>query len=262
MNHSAKDKETDMPIINSHLNDIQRQTFSPKAGFTLIELSIVLVVIGLIVGGIIAGKSLIDKAAINSTMAELEQYQTVVQTFKDKFKELPGDLSDASDYWPTCATNPLTCNGNGNGLIDYTLSWMHLSRAGMITGNYPIITTNPQIGVDFPESPVERAGYGLSSGVTYGKTGNYFILQRLRTNSTIEGALSTLTASQLDKKYDDNKPATGNFIAINQADNGGNWQTTGCVNGGNILASPSAISWNLANEDTEECVLVHYLEEQ
>ena len=60
-------------------------------GFTLIELSIVLVIIGLLIGGILVGQSLIQSAAINATVSQIQQFDASTMAFKSKYKYLPGD---------------------------------------------------------------------------------------------------------------------------------------------------------------------------
>src|SRR5580658_3705227 len=67
-----------------------------EAGFTLIELSIVLVIIGLIVGGILTGQDLIKAAEQRATLAQIEKYNTAVNTFRNKFGGIPGDLPEGS----------------------------------------------------------------------------------------------------------------------------------------------------------------------
>jgi prepilin-type N-terminal cleavage/methylation domain-containing protein len=61
------------------------------AAFTLIEMSIVLVIIGLIVGGVLVGQSLISAAAVRAQISQIERYQTAVNAFRDKYSGLPGD---------------------------------------------------------------------------------------------------------------------------------------------------------------------------
>ena len=61
-------------------------------GFTLIEMASVLVIIGLIVGGILVGQSLIKAAEVRSEVTQMEKFQTAVNTFRDKYGYLPGDI--------------------------------------------------------------------------------------------------------------------------------------------------------------------------
>jgi prepilin-type N-terminal cleavage/methylation domain-containing protein len=87
----------------------------PKAsqqGFTLIELSIVLVIIGLIVGGVLVGQDLIRAAAVRGQISQIEKYQTAVNTFRTKYDGLPGDLSNAANF----GFQPRgSCPGQGDG---------------------------------------------------------------------------------------------------------------------------------------------------
>ena len=67
-----------------------------QVGFTLIELSIVLVIIGLIVGGVLTGQDLIKAAEIRATVGQYEKYNTAVNTFRTKYNGIPGDLLTSS----------------------------------------------------------------------------------------------------------------------------------------------------------------------
>ena len=75
-----------------------------KKGFTLVELSIVLVIIGLLIGGILVGQSLIQSASIASAVSQIQQYDAATVVFKDKYRALPGDAE--------------SFGGDGNGAID------------------------------------------------------------------------------------------------------------------------------------------------
>ena len=90
--------------------------------FTLIELSIVLVVIGLIIGGILVGRDLIKAAEVRATITQLEKFQTAVATFKDKFGALPGDVQPNQvaqfGFTAGAARSGAAGNGDGNGEID------------------------------------------------------------------------------------------------------------------------------------------------
>ena len=162
------------------------------SGFTLVEMSIVLVIIGLIVGGIIAGQSLLRISGIRATMTDLSDYASAVGKFRTEFRNLPGDLSTATSYWGAVAgtgsdaacyaasqaNGTATCNGNGDGDLDITnsvtavsdatenyLAWKHLSNAGIIatknltgrtatTGNY-----HTTAGVNTPEGRISATAY-------------------------------------------------------------------------------------------------------
>jgi prepilin-type N-terminal cleavage/methylation domain-containing protein len=135
-----------------------------QAGFTLIELSIVLVIIGLIVGGVLVGQDLIKAAEIRATVAQIEKYNAAVNTFKIKFNGLPGDLNsvNAAAFGFT-GRDGSQGRGDGNGLIEgynagvvreaFTqeagILWNDLSVANLIDGNYTVNAANqdaPSVG--------------------------------------------------------------------------------------------------------------------
>ncbi|PIR39391.1 MAG: hypothetical protein COV35_02425 [Alphaproteobacteria bacterium CG11_big_fil_rev_8_21_14_0_20_39_49] len=73
----------------------------PKSekGFTLIELSIVIVIIGLIVAGVIGGQALVEQAKIRSQISEFQKYSVAYNTFKIEYNAILGDFNRASQYW-------------------------------------------------------------------------------------------------------------------------------------------------------------------
>src|SRR5215475_14851525 len=92
-----------------------------QQGFTLVELSIVLVIIGLIVGGVLVGQDMIKAAELRSTISQIEKYNTAVNTFRDKYRYIPGDINQTHAvnvglYNRTANVN--AGNGDGNGLLE------------------------------------------------------------------------------------------------------------------------------------------------
>jgi prepilin-type N-terminal cleavage/methylation domain-containing protein len=131
-----------------------------RHAFSLVELSIVLVILGLLTGGILAGQSLIRAAELRAVSTEYSRYLIATQTFRDKYFGLPGDLTNATAFWGALdgnngilsdcrgeTTSILTCNGDGNGRLEDNavslaltneqfLIWKHLANAGLIEGSY------------------------------------------------------------------------------------------------------------------------------
>jgi prepilin-type N-terminal cleavage/methylation domain-containing protein len=89
-------------------------------GFTLIELSIVLVIIGLLVGGVLVGRHLIRAAELSQFSSEVQELNLKITVFKDKYGGKPGDLDKASQFFSSCVDiGGNTCNGDGGGTTDY-----------------------------------------------------------------------------------------------------------------------------------------------
>ena len=93
---------------------------STSSGFTLLEMSVVLAIIGLITGGILVGADLIRSAGERGQIAQIQKYQSAVNTFKTKYNgQLPGDIDarDAAAFgFAARGSNP--GQGDGNGIIE------------------------------------------------------------------------------------------------------------------------------------------------
>ena len=218
-----------------------------SSGFTLVELSIVLVIIGLLVGGILTGQTLIRKTELKTIGTEFSFYQKAVTNFRDQYLELPGDMSRATQYWGAATNCPgtttqgttdgTTCDGDGDGAISPTVPnsneryriWQHLANADLIDGIYNGVTgpshaTNHSIiGFNSPGSSlgsnigwtvVERQGVTGSSTIFDGDYGHVLHLgQENGTTGTFAPALSPKELFQIDTKMDDGQPGTGSIIA-------------------------------------------------
>ena len=247
-----------------------------KNGFSLVELSIVLVVIGLLVGGVLAGKSLLRSADMRSIVAQYHKYVTAGQAFKDKYGELPGDMPNATTYWGTANANPATCvdtatttgtatcNGDGNGSIGVAAGsnelyrfWQQLSNAGLIDGKYDGISHGSTEGsATAANSPAGRAGNGLwwvadisdrtSDGSIFdGAYGNTFEYGFPIVNGDPAGAIFTPTELwNIDSKLDDGYPGTGKVMARDI--NG--WTGTNCTTATASNQTTTA-KYNLSNSN-------------
>lgn len=106
-----------------------------QKGFTLIEISIVLVIVGLILGGVLKGQSLIDSARVRSVVNDINGIRAAWYGFQDRFHALPGDYPSASTTIATDASD-----GDGDGNIDTKQEiasvWRHLAEAGFISGAF------------------------------------------------------------------------------------------------------------------------------
>jgi prepilin-type N-terminal cleavage/methylation domain-containing protein len=124
-------------------------------GFTLVEISIVIVIIGLIIGSILVGRDLIRASVIRSQISQIEQFNTAVNTFKIKYGYLPGDIKNAdaisygfqnSAYRDAngiiTGTDPYTPQYQSGG--ETNLFWVDLGKSGLINGNF-IYNTDPNV---------------------------------------------------------------------------------------------------------------------
>lgn len=215
--------------------------------FTLVELSIAIIIIGLIVGGVLGGQSLIASSRINSTVSQLNSYKLAHNAFKLEFGGIPGDLRDAIDYGlhadgagvlNSCISrgtpHALRYNGNGNGTLDVGASsnlgfsaevanyFIHLSNAGMLdqsinygsnascSGHYRVA------GVDYPSAEV-----GVGINVLTSRSHLHFLLGNGFRGRNIHNAteghnsnvaqndLTTIESKKIDKKVDDGLPGSG-----------------------------------------------------
>ena len=109
-------------------------------GFTLIEIAIVLVIIGLLLGGVLKGQELITSARVRNLISNQDGVKAAYFGFLDRYRALPGDYSGATVNIPNCTGCQ---NGDNNGqittngaILESISAWEHLSKAGFITGSY------------------------------------------------------------------------------------------------------------------------------
>lgn len=208
-----------------------------RAGFTLIEMAVVLVIVGLLVGGIMAGQAMLRQSKLNKVTQEITSYLAAVKEFQTQYAGLPGDLPNAASYFSGAAS------GNGNGKIgnflpvtDYGEVFQapyQLMRAGLITGNYSGTGSGQAMvpGTNVPQSAVATnvgytlvywGGTGDVNNFTPNATSGYAMIARhallfgTSRNGNLETyapAISPGEAQIIDTKMDDGKPGLGRYIA-------------------------------------------------
>lgn len=181
-----------------------------QAGFSLIEIAIVLVVIGLLLGGVLKGQELVTSARVRNLIAQQDGLRAAYFGFLDRYRALPGDYGQA-----TTNIAGATVNGNGNGRVtaatiagaiedEHIAVWEHLSRSGFINGSYTY-NEAPEINSSAPTSPygrylrvIEDAVYGTGGGAS-------------RHNIKTGNQIPSNILAEIDRKLDDGNPVGGVF---------------------------------------------------
>ena len=203
-------------------------------GFTLVELAIVLVIIGLIIAGVLVGQDMIKAASVRATIGQVEKYNAALNTFRNKYNGLPGDLpaTSATNFGMTTRSGAVG-HGDGNRLLEgcsagalvagceTVLFWRDLSFAGLIPDSMTTATdalTQVAAGATntvFPTSKLQSASFTVFSASGQ----NYYELAGI--TSTDASGVYTLTSTitpaasfAMDSKMDDGSPITGTVIAL------------------------------------------------
>jgi prepilin-type N-terminal cleavage/methylation domain-containing protein len=216
-----------------------------QSGFTLLELSIVLVIVGLIAGGLTVGTELIDAAKVRSLGSQLDQSKTAINVFKLKYQQWPGDMNNASAYWPSCDPTPANCNGDRDNMIESGSNedlrgWQELSLSGLVPESMTGVTggaTKFVLGQNTPATDFEGAGLWLRyyQFTSDNRAGNMLIVAGSETGTTLMEApvISPHDASLVDAKVDDGIGLTGYMRGRNGVLGGSS--TGGCITGPNYI---------------------------
>jgi prepilin-type N-terminal cleavage/methylation domain-containing protein len=187
---------------------------SQQSGFTLVEIAIVLVIIGLLLGGILKGQELINSAKVKSLANDFRTIPTYIYAYQDKFKALPGDDTTANTHvaGSVNATTPSAKQGNGvlegnwysgNQTDESYLFWQHVRLSNLAPG--PTAVTDPDY---WPKNAMGgvigiNSASALAVQIT-GMTGTYQICST--------GILGKFV-KQLDIQMDDGNTETGSMRA-------------------------------------------------
>ena len=184
-----------------------------QRGFTLVEIAIVLVIVGVLLGGVLKGQSLIASAKTNGVIRDMQALQAAVYGFQDRYQALPGNLSNAATVVGNGAVN---CTADCNdadiaGAGNISLAFNHMVAAGLIPGPAPAsqLTGNMGVILGSPDMPTNPWG------------GRMFIWTSAAYAGTGAAALGVYTGpavpssvlAEIDRKIDDGFPTTGSFRA-------------------------------------------------
>lgn len=183
-----------------------------QAGFTLVEIAIVLVVVGLLLGGVLKGQSLIQGAKVSNTVKQMQGLQTMVFTFQDRFGGLPGDMSNASTVIGNGAVDcTWQCN---NGRIqpyrNASLAFNQLKAAGIYSGNAPSAEVNA--APDVTNAPANAWG-GAFMIANWNRYANVGGAAPSRDGIWTGRNVPSSVLAEIDRKIDDGSPMTGDFRA-------------------------------------------------
>ncbi|MBX2881933.1 MAG: prepilin-type N-terminal cleavage/methylation domain-containing protein [Granulosicoccus sp.] len=195
-------------------------------GFTLVELAIVMIIVGLILSGVFKGQSLIDNARVRSISTEISGIRTAWYSFQERYRSLPGDFQNASVQIDSAAAP-----GNGNGRIDDSLEragvWQQLSLTGLIKGSYDgsqssigsaeDLECSPQTCPQNPFNGFYKISYGAQAVGVDSPAHEIYTGAQIPVN----------ILSQLDIKLDDGIASSGRFRVhqafANTCMRDGNW---------------------------------------
>lgn len=211
-----------------------------QKGFTLVELAIVMIIIGVLLGGVLKGQEMITNSRVTSTASQLQSIQAAYNAFTDRYSVKPGDMIDAVDRIPRCsaACRAGTAGGQVNGdqeiggavgsasasNSEFVAFWGQLASAEFISGITGLSATS-EVGVTNPATPlpggVFKVGDATNGAVNAASGFIGTVISRkpyvtvsgvLQQSTANTGILSPLQAATIDRKLDDGNPRTGTVV--------------------------------------------------
>ncbi len=222
-----------------------------QSGFTLIEIAIVLVIVGLLLGGVLKGQELITSARVRNLGTMQDGMKAAFFGFQDRFRALPGDYTGAlavaniagvTAAVAGCAVT--TGGGDGNGQIAATgesiIAWEHLSKSGFITGSY-VCAGTAAAATNTPTN-IYNAYVQIVYDAVYGTAATN------RHNIKTGPSIPVGVIAELDRKIDDGNPYAGSFQFSIYSDPVGGAPAAPGAN--SCTTATTATSWNVSLGNT------------
>lgn len=193
---------------------MKHRSLARQSGFTLVEIAIVLVIIGLLLGGVLKGQELIEQSKIKRVVNDFDNITAAHYTYQDRYRFMAGDDPNAAVRWATSVAGgaAFTAATTGNSINDGTLAqvftggvteaggaWQHLRLAGLVSGDLSTVVAS-----ELPELTPFGSRYGIGANASAFGFGIAPIFC---------ASLPPKAAEQLDRAKDDGNPQTGSIRA-------------------------------------------------
>jgi len=238
-----------------------------QGGFTLVEIAIVLVIIGLLLGGILKGQELINSARVRNLADTNSGIQAAYYGFIDRYRQVPGDMGSTQATQAIGTT--ITVGGDSNGQVgagnwgEASALWTHLTLAGFLQGTYPGGATDAATYTNAGGDPLGPRNafngimllgrgndYATDDGTTYAAPA---ATNPVRLTMILGDNIPVDVARELDVKLDDQRPGTGTLRMTGTA--GVTWGTVAAATGTTCVDTTNRI-YNITADD-QNCNLVY-----